>query len=104
MTDEPAIDSDTRMLRIEVDRALEFRRRALEMTLTSACKTATMLHNFGPQVLVLVGAALIKGAKGARVCSSFINIKCPTPHPLPSLSVCTSQTTWAARVLSAQPG
>ena len=46
MTDEPVIDSDTRMPRIEVDRALEFRRRALEMTLTSACKTATMLHKY----------------------------------------------------------
>ena len=46
MTDEPAIDSDTRMLRTEVDRALEFHRRALEMTLTSACKTATMLHKY----------------------------------------------------------
>ena len=46
MTDEPVIDSDTRMPGIEVDRALEFRRRALEMTLTSACKTATMLHKY----------------------------------------------------------
>ena len=46
MTDEPVIDSDTRMPGIEVDRALEFHRRALEMTLTSACKTATMLHKY----------------------------------------------------------
>ena len=38
MTDEPVIDSDTRMPRIEVDRALEFHRRALEMTLArSGC-------------------------------------------------------------------